>query len=97
MPWIVKVEFLRGAMLANHAAIQVEETLTRYPTVWPSEDTLTLYARTYVTLARSNRLIGPNDLWIAAAALEHSVPLLTRNAEEFRRIEGLEVVAYATS
>jgi len=55
-------------------------------------------ARRYAAITRELRgkgqLIGTNDLWIAASALEHSETLVTRNADEFRRIPGLNVVTF---
>ena len=39
-------------------------------------------------------LIGTNDLWIAATALAHSMPEVTRNSAQFARVPGLDVVAY---
>ncbi len=39
-------------------------------------------------------LIGTNDLWIAAPALVHGMPLVTNNTTEFRRVPGLEVLEY---
>jgi len=45
-------------------------------------------------LRSSGLLIGDNDLWIAAIALTHGLPIVTRNVSEFRRIDGLQVVAY---
>ena len=45
-------------------------------------------------LRRQGTPIGANDLWIAATALVHGLPLVTRNAEEFRRVRGLEVLSY---
>jgi tRNA(fMet)-specific endonuclease VapC len=44
-------------------------------------------------LRRSGQLIGTNDLWIAAAGLAHGVGVMTRNAKEFDRVPGLEVIA----
>jgi predicted nucleic acid-binding protein len=57
-------------------------------------------ARLYASVARSlrsrGRLIGTNDLWLGCTALAAGLPLLTRNAEHFRRIpEGLDVIEYA--
>jgi tRNA(fMet)-specific endonuclease VapC len=95
MPWVVKGEFLRGALLAAHDADVVRAFLDRYPTLWVSDVTLLQYARTYAALVRAKQTIGANDLWIAASALEHGLPLLTRNAAEFRRITDLTVVDYA--
>jgi predicted nucleic acid-binding protein len=95
MPWIVKGEFLRGAVLAGRGREEVEDFLSRYPTLWVCDATISEYVKAYVFLIRKNELIGANDLWIAASALEHRLPLLTRNPREFRRVPELTVVAYS--
>ncbi len=92
--WVVKAEFLRGAVLAGHDQTLIGEFLKRYKTLWPDEETLGLYARIYANLRGQNQLIGPHDLWIAASARQHGLPLLTRNVAEFERIPGLEVIRY---
>ena len=46
----------------------------------------------YRELAGRGELIGSNDLWIAATALAHQLPLVTGNAREFERVRGLRVV-----
>lgn len=96
MPWIVKAEFLRGAVFAGHGAEELEKFLSRFPTLWVSESTISRYVATYVVLLRTNALIGANDLWIAASALEHRLPLLTRNVGEFRRVPDLDVIDYSS-
>ena len=45
-------------------------------------------------LRRKGSLIGANDMWIAATALANDQPLVTRHADEFRRVAGLEVLSY---
>lgn len=45
-------------------------------------------------LRRKGSLIGANDLWIAATALANDQPIVTRNADEFGRVPGLEVLSY---
>ena len=45
-------------------------------------------------LRRKGSLIGANDMWIAATALANGQPLVTRNADEFRRVADLEVLSY---
>lgn len=57
-------------------------------------ETALLYGRVVRDLRREGCLIGANDLWIAAAALRHGVPLVTRNVSDFRRVRRLRVVAY---
>lgn len=55
------------------------------------------YGRLFRYLRDNRMLIGSNDLWIAATALEHEMPLVTRNAEEFRRVPGLDVMGYGAA
>lgn len=57
-------------------------------------DTALVYARLYRDLRGRNCLIGANDLWIAAHALQHGLPLVTRNLNEFARVPELRVMAY---
>ncbi|MEO8677891.1 MAG: type II toxin-antitoxin system VapC family toxin [Vicinamibacterales bacterium] len=53
------------------------------------------YGKTYRYLKDNARLIGGNDLWIAATALAYDMPLVTRNEEHFRRVPGLDLAPYA--
>jgi predicted nucleic acid-binding protein len=97
VPWVAKGEFLRGALLAGHANDAVRRFLDSFLVIWPTEETLYCYAGVYGALRKSNALIGPNDLWIAACAVQRRLPLLTRNVGEFCRVEGLTVVDYTRS
>ena len=55
-------------------------------------------AEAYAALARALRqqgqLIGANDLWIAATAVYHESPLVSRNLEHFSRVPGIRLAAY---
>lgn len=58
--------------------------------------------RTYGTLKASlktdtgaDRTIGPNDLWIAACAVRHSLTLVTNNRKDFSGIPGLRIICEA--
>ena len=61
----------------------------------PVEDLNLAAARAYgeirASLERQGRMIGNNDLWIAAHASSLGVILATNNEREFRRIPGLNV------
>ena len=94
IPWIVKAELLRGSEIAGHDRQAIRDFLKRFPTIWPDEDTLEIYASLYSTLKKRNGLIGPNDLWIAASALQKSVPLVSKNKIEFQRVPGLALEGY---
>jgi len=52
------------------------------------------YGQLYRYLKEQGRLIGSNDLWIAATALVHGCPVVTANADHFRRVPDLEVLTY---
>ena len=43
----------------------------------------------------SARVIDCNDLWIAACAVRHSVPLVTHNRRHFDQIPGLSIISEA--
>ncbi|AWN50892.1 type II toxin-antitoxin system VapC family toxin [Methylobacterium sp. 17Sr1-1] len=49
------------------------------------------YGRLRAELEAAGRLIGPNDLLIAAQGLALGVPVVTANEAEFRRVRGLIV------
>lgn len=52
------------------------------------------YGKAYRYLRDNGRLIGANDLWIAATALANDMPVVTKNAERYRRVPGLTVVEH---
>ncbi len=52
------------------------------------------YGTLYRILAAAGQLIGGNDLWIAASALVHALPVVTRNTSEFGRVPGLQVISF---
>lgn len=52
------------------------------------------YADVARTLRGRGKLIGANDLWIAATALEREWALVTRNSADFSRVPGLKIKGY---
>lgn len=46
-------------------------------------------------LEREGRMIGPNDLMIAATARAHGATLVTNNVSEFECVSGLDVESWA--
>jgi tRNA(fMet)-specific endonuclease VapC len=49
------------------------------------------YGAIRAELERKGRMIGNNDLWIAAHARAENLVLVTNNEREFRRVRGLKV------
>jgi predicted nucleic acid-binding protein len=55
-----------------------------------TEETAEYYAIVYKDLRAKGRPIPTNDLWIAAAAMEHGLALVSRD-RHFGEVEGLRV------
>jgi predicted nucleic acid-binding protein len=92
LPFIVAGELAAGASLSERPAW---EAFVGPLYVLPSTpDVCWEYGRAYRFLQDTGRLIGGNDLWIAATALAYRMPVLTRNTAHFRRVPGVEVEEY---
>jgi tRNA(fMet)-specific endonuclease VapC len=59
--------------------------------LFPSEATAHVYGNIKAELARAGTPIPENDVWIAAQAIEHGLPLATGDAH-FGRVSGLTVL-----
>ena len=59
-----------------------------------TEETSRRYSAITRELRSKGQLIGTNDLWIAASALEHGETLVTRNVDEFRRVPSLSIISF---
>jgi tRNA(fMet)-specific endonuclease VapC len=81
----------RGA--ANRAGNDalIEQLRNRYTSLPFDDAAAQEYARIRFELEIAGRVIGPNDLLIAAIALANGVTLVTHNGAEFSRVPGLPV------
>jgi tRNA(fMet)-specific endonuclease VapC len=52
-----------------------------------------IHAEIWARLEVQGNMIGAHDLWIAATAIGHDMPLATTNGREFERVPGLSVIA----
>jgi tRNA(fMet)-specific endonuclease VapC len=85
-------EFAAGFDRPDHPRL---ETIRKgYQIVVIDDKTSEIYAKLYSQLKAKKCLIGANDLWIAASALQHGGELVTRNVDEFSRVPGLKVMRY---
>jgi predicted nucleic acid-binding protein len=53
------------------------------------------YAELKAKLLKSGRPMGDNDLWIAATAIRHSIPLVSHNRKHYDEIQGLVFISEA--
>ena len=70
----------------------LEKTFRRLEVVPVDGALARVHARLWAQLSEAGRMIGPNDLIVAATALRRRWPVATFNAEEFRHVRGLEVI-----
>ena len=98
LPLIVLAELLAG-FAAGRRAEQNRDQLAQFmasPRVQvmkPDEKTARHYADTFIALRRRGMPIPTNDLWIAALARQHRLPLLTFDAH-FAAVPGLILAGF---
>lgn len=51
------------------------------------------YGKLKASLASSGITVADNDLWIAACAVRHSIPLISNNRKHFDKIPGLVLIS----
>ncbi len=69
----------------------VEGLLERFPLLPIDLATARAHAQVWAELAAAGKMIGPNDLWLAATGLAHGLTMITANVREFTRVPGLIV------
>lgn len=96
IPVIVLGEFRYGIAGSRHRAAYEEwlaSYLAQFDVLSVIEETTVAYAALRATLKRLGRPIPANDAWIAALALQHRLPILSRD-EHFDAVPGLERKAW---
>jgi predicted nucleic acid-binding protein len=82
IPVIVLGEFRYGIAQSRHRAAYeqwLESQLRHFDVLPVTEGTAIAYAALRVTLKETGQPIPANDVWIAALALEHRLPVLSRD------------------
>lgn len=75
-------------------ALRVEKALRGAATYTVTHDVAIKAGRLEAKLHSTGTPIGIADVIIAATALHHDEPLVTRNKRHFRRVDGLHVLDY---
>ena len=76
---------------SNVAFDRLTELTTLLPVLPLTFESAKAYGSIRAELERTGRLIGGNDLWIAAHARAEGLTLVTNNEKEFRRVRGLKL------
>jgi tRNA(fMet)-specific endonuclease VapC len=94
---IVAAELWTGVMKSRQRSQseQALETFLGFIEVldWPV-NAAQVYGRIRATLEAKGKMIGPMDMLIAAHALHERFTLVTRNLDEFARVEGLKLESW---
>ena len=96
IPVIVLGEFRYGIAGSRHRAAYeawLEAQLPLFEILTVTEGTAVAYAQLRVALRRSGHPIPANDAWIAALALQHRLPVLSRD-EHFDAVAGIERIGW---
>ena len=80
-----------GAIRTRRRAF-VEHLLAGLEAIPISEPVARVHAEIWADLAASGRPTGSHDLWIAATAIAHGLPLATGNARHYQHIAGLQLL-----
>jgi tRNA(fMet)-specific endonuclease VapC len=91
VPVIVLGEYRMGIAQSRHRAIYqnwLREWISAVVVLDIDEETTHCYAAIGLELKKKGKPIPANDLWIAAACRQHSLPLLSRD-KHFDLISGL--------
>jgi predicted nucleic acid-binding protein len=78
--------------LGNQRRDLMDRFLARFAPLLPDGETARLWARIKTSRERQGRPITFADAWIAAAAVQMNLPLVTPNARDYEAIKRLMVV-----
>lgn len=95
LPFVVAGELAAGVSMRDRA--RWESFIAPLYVLPYTPDISWHYGRAARHLQDTGASIGANDLWIAATALAHGMPVVTRNAKHFRRVPELEVLDYSNA
>jgi tRNA(fMet)-specific endonuclease VapC len=90
---VVAAELRFGARKLDSKALtgKIDDLLASLPVLSLDAGADHTYAEIRLQLEQAGTPIGPNDLLIAAQALQSSLTLVTDNTDEFSRVAGLQL------
>jgi tRNA(fMet)-specific endonuclease VapC len=94
IPALVKAELLLGVEKSERKELNIisyNKFLEPFEVVSFDDGSSVVYAKIRAALERKGKVIGPNDLIIAATVISHKGILITHNTKEFSKISGLQI------
>ena len=93
LPLVVLAELLAGFAVGrksvqNRTELAVFLASSRVTILTPDRETAEAYARVFLQLRTDGQPIPTNDMWIAAACLQHQIPLVSLDSH-FGHVAGL--------
>jgi len=92
IPSMVKAELYYGALKSqtkNKVLSALDKFLSPFEIIPFGDMEIMAYAKIRANLEKVGKIIGPNDIIIAATALSHGATLVTHNIREFERVQDL--------
>lgn len=94
IPSLVKAELLLGvekSQKKEQNEIGYTKFLEPFEVVGFDDGAALVYAKIRASLEKRGRIVGPNDLIIAATVMSRNGILITHNTQEFKQISGLRI------
>ncbi len=90
----VHLRFRRDTARLSEKLSSAKRDLERFEILPLTPEVAEVSSRVHSDLALAGQLIGVNDIYIAATALNFKLKLVTRDLSHFRRIDGLKIEGY---
>ncbi len=98
---ITLYEYLRGVYYVYYSSKQLEEKvesanrdLAAFQIIPLTDKIARESSQLQATLEHMGKILGINDLYVAASALSLKLILVTRNVEDFKRVPNLRIETY---
>ena len=91
---VVKAELFFGSLKSKNPAKNLQKQrvfVNRFHSLSFDDNSAEIYGEIRTSLEQKGKLIGPNDLLIAAISIANNTILVTHNTGEFSRVDGLEI------
>lgn len=90
----IQMKYLNDKELLAAKLQAAEKVLSAFMILPITQEIAMQSAKIQAVLTKSGKIIGINDIYIAATALANQAPVVTRNVSEFEHVEGLTVQRY---